>query len=182
MYLARLLLICLPFTLAAQQPLQYTRLPNRTSADKPVKILFTRFTKTTRNGEAEEQHLHLPDFGAVTIYPGDKFFTFHFSLSDMYDPAGNSYMYMLKGLDNTWHSIGNQNFISFNGLPAGQYILRIKGKSAKGANSVNEIAVIIRVQQVFYKTGWFILLLLAAAVAIAYAVARYRINPKKNSH
>jgi signal transduction histidine kinase/ligand-binding sensor domain-containing protein len=147
--------------------------------DKPVNIILTRFTKTTGNGEAEEQIFNLPSFREVTIEPDDKFFAFHFTLSDMYDPAGNRYMYRLQGQDNAWHAIGNQNFVSFNGLPAGKYTLHIKGKPAKGATSFNEIMVNIRVKQVFYKTTWFILLLLAAAIAIAYAVVRYRINQVK---
>jgi ligand-binding sensor domain-containing protein len=147
--------------------------------DKPVNIILTRFVKTTGDGEAKEQLFDLPDFRAVIIQPDDKFFAFHFTLSDMYDPEGNRYMYMLQGLDNAWHSIGDQNFVSFNGLPAGKYVLKIKGKPAKGATSVNEIVVSITVKQVFYKTVWFILLLLAAAIAIAYAVVRYRINQVK---
>jgi ligand-binding sensor domain-containing protein len=147
--------------------------------DKPVNIILTRFVKTTGDGEAEEQIFNLPDFREVIIQPDDKFFAFHFTLSDMYDPAGNRYMYMLQGLDDAWHSIGDQHFVSFNGLPAGKYLLRIKGKPAKGATSVNEITVTIRVKQVFYKTFWFIGLLLAAAIAIAYAAVRYRINQVK---
>jgi signal transduction histidine kinase/ligand-binding sensor domain-containing protein len=147
--------------------------------DKPVNIILTRFTKTTGDGEAEEQIFNLPDFREVTIEPDDKFFAFHCTLSDMYDPAGNRYMYQLQGQDNTWHAIGNQNFVSFNGLPAGKYTLHIKGKPAKGATSVNEIMVNIRVKQVFYKTAWFILLLLAVAIGIAYVVVRYRVNQVK---
>jgi signal transduction histidine kinase len=147
--------------------------------DKPVNIILTRFVKKNGDGQAEEQLFNLPDFREVTIEPDDKFFAFHFTLSDMYDPAGNRYMYMLQGLDDAWHSIGSSHFVSFNGLPAGKYILRIKGKPAKGATSVNEIMIAIRVKQVFYKTFWFIGLLLAAAIAIAYTMVRYRINQVK---
>jgi signal transduction histidine kinase/ligand-binding sensor domain-containing protein len=147
--------------------------------DKPVNIILTRFTKTTGAGDAQEQLFKLGAFREVTIYPDDKFFAFHFTLSDMYDPTGNRYMYMLQGLDDAWHAIGNQNFVSFNGLPAGKYVLRIKGKPAKGATSVNELMINIRVKQVFYRSIWFILVLLAAAVAIAYAVVRYRIKQVK---
>lgn len=147
--------------------------------DKPVTILLTRFTKTTGAGEAEEQLFQLASVRNVVINPDDKFFAFHFTLSDMYDPAGNRYMYMLQGLDDAWHAIGNQNFVSFNGLPAGNYVLRIKGKPVKGATSVNELVINIRVKQVFYKSIWFIISLFAAAIAIAYAVVRYRINQVK---
>jgi ligand-binding sensor domain-containing protein len=143
--------------------------------DKPVSIMLTRFTKTTGSGQVVENIFDLPSLRAVVIDPGDKFFAFHVALTDMYDPAGNRYAYMLQGLDNEWHAIGNQNIVSFNGLPAGKYTLKIKGNPGKGAASVNEISVNILVKQVFYKTAWFILLMLALAITIVYAIIRYRI-------
>jgi two-component sensor histidine kinase len=147
--------------------------------DKPVNIVLTRFSKTTGSGEVVERVFDLSALHEVVIDYGDKFFAFHFTLTDMYDPAGNSYLYMLQGLDNQWHPIGNQNMVSFNGLPAGKYTLRIKGRPGKGSSSVNEITVSVLVKQVFYKTSWFILLALAAAVAIVYSIVRYRINQVK---
>ncbi len=147
--------------------------------DKPVNIVLTRFTKTTNSGQVEENIFDMPALQQVTIDPGDKFFAFHCTLTDMYDPPGNRYKYMLQGLDNVWHDIGNQPFVSFNSLPAGKYTLRIKGSPGKGAESANEAVVSITVKQVFYKTIWFILLVLAAATATVLGIVRYRINQVK---
>ncbi len=147
--------------------------------DKPVNIVLTRFTKTTSSGQVEENIFDMPALQHVTIDPGDKFFAFHFTLTDMYDPPGNHYKYMLQGLDNAWHDIGNQSFVSFNSLPAGKYTLRIKGSPGKGAESINEAVVTILIKQVFYKTIWFILLVLAAATATVFGIVRYRINQVK---
>ena len=99
----------------------------------------------------------------------------------MYDPPGNRYFYQLEGVDKAWHSLGNQHFVSFNGLSPGKYTLKIKGNVGKGSASANEISVEILVRQVFYKTAWFIMLMLFAAAAIVYLVLRYRINQVKRS-
>jgi ligand-binding sensor domain-containing protein/two-component sensor histidine kinase len=147
--------------------------------DKPVNILLTRFSKTTGDGRVVEQVLDAAALQQVVINPGDKFFAFHFTLTDMYDPANNRYRYMLQGLDNAWYPIGNQNVVSFNGLPVGTYTLRIKGSPGKGAESASEVVVHLIVKQVFYKTVWFMLLVLAVGAVIVAGILQYRINQVK---
>ncbi|MFT3822792.1 MAG: two-component regulator propeller domain-containing protein [Chitinophagaceae bacterium] len=147
--------------------------------DRPVKMIITRFSKTNSEGNTEEQVFDIAQQREVVIEPGDKFFAFYFTLTDMYEPAGNRYRYSLQGVDGGWHDIGNQNFVSFNALPAGTYTLRIAGSPGKGAETISEVSVRIIVKQVFYKTTWFILLMLAAATAIVIAIIRYRVNQVK---
>jgi two-component sensor histidine kinase len=147
--------------------------------DKPVSILLTRLSKINSKGETTETVFDINTFKKVVIDPGDKFFSFYFTLSDMYDPAGNRYFYQLQGLDNIWHSLGNQHFVSFNKLPPGKYTLKIKGNVGKGTGSINEISVDIVVKKVFYQTIWFISLVIIAAVEIIYFIVRYRINQVK---
>jgi two-component sensor histidine kinase/streptogramin lyase len=147
--------------------------------DRPVSILLTRFSKINNKGETAENVFDIDGLKKVIIYPGDRFFSFYFTLSDMYDPAGNRYFYQLEGVDKAWHSLGNQHFVSFNGLSPGTYTLKIKGNAGKGAATINEISVDIVVKQVFYKTAWFIILMLLAAAAIVYLIVRYRINQVK---
>jgi ligand-binding sensor domain-containing protein/two-component sensor histidine kinase len=147
--------------------------------DKPVNMLLTRFSKISSTGETIETVFDIGKLKQVTINPGDKFFSFHFTLTDMYDPPGNRYFYQVQGLDNVWHSIGNQNNVSFNGLPAGRYTLKIKGNLGKGSASVNDLSVDILVKQVFYKTAWFIVLVFISLAIVIYSVVRYRINQVK---
>lgn len=147
--------------------------------DKAVSILLTRFSKIDRRGRATDVIFGVQHLEKVTIAPGDKYFSFHFTLSDMYDPAGNKYFYQLEGVDDRWHALGNQQLVSFNGLSPGNYVLKIKGHVSKGSASVNEIVVAIVVKQVFYKTAWFIALVILAAIAIVFLVVRYRIRQVK---
>lgn len=147
--------------------------------DNPVSILLTRFSKTNGSGETTESIFDIGELKKIVIDPGDKFFSFHFTLSNLYDPAANRYFYQLEGLDNAWHSLGNQPFLSFNGLPPGDYVLKIKGNAGKGAASSNEISLAIVVRQVFYKTAWFIVLIVLATAALVYFVVRYRIKQVK---
>lgn len=152
-------------------------------SDKPVEIMLTRFSKVNGKGETKETIFDIDALKEVVIHPGDQYFSFYFTLTDLYDPSGNRYFYQLEGIDNAWHAIGNQPFVSFNGLPAGKYVLKIRGNASKGSSSVNEIAIDILVKQVFYKTAWFIILVTLAAAAIVYWIVNYRIRQiKKIQH
>ncbi len=146
---------------------------------EPVKILLTRFNKTNSSGKATDTVFNGQSLQHVVIEPGDKFFSFYFMLSDLYDPAGNRFFYQLKGVDDTWHSIGSQHFISFNSLSPGSYTLTIKGNTGNGSPSINELSIDIRVKQVFYKTWWFIALVIAAALTVIWLGVRYRIQQVK---
>ena len=147
--------------------------------EKPMSLILTRFTKTNENGEILETIFGANDLKKVVIDPDDTFFSFGVALTDMYDPSGNNYTYQLKGLDNKWHSAGNNGVISFNSLPAGNYTLKIRGRINKGSMAQNEIVIPITVRQVYYKTAWFILLMILLAAGIIYMVVWYRIQQLK---
>lgn len=146
---------------------------------EPVRILLTRFDKTNGSGRTTESVFNGESPDRVVIEPGDKYFSFDFMLSDLYDPAGNRFSYQLQGVDDTWHPIGSQHFVSFNSLSPGSYTLKIKGYTESGSPSINELSIDIRVRQVFYKTIWFIALVIAAAVTVLWLVVRYRIRQFK---
>ncbi|HEY4110088.1 sensor histidine kinase [Puia sp.] len=143
---------------------------------QPVTILLTRFNKTSNNGNTTDTVFNGQTPGQVVIGPGDRFFSFYFMLSDLYDPGGNRFFYQLQGVDDVWHSIGSQHFISFNSLSPGKYTLKIRGNTGNGSRSINELSIDIRVKPVFYKTIWFIALVIAAAIAIVWWGVRYRIR------
>jgi len=146
---------------------------------KPVQLLLTRFSKTAGNGAITETVFGAQQLDKVVIDPGDKFFSFTYTLTDMFDPGSNRYLYTLEGLDNDWHYVGQQHTISFMSLPAGKYTLRIKGSPAKGRVADNEITIPIIVNQVFYRTAWFIVLALLAGSAVLYGIIQYRMGQLK---
>ena len=146
---------------------------------KQASLLLTSFSKTTETGIVKETIFGANQLKEIVLDPGDKFFSFTYTLTNMYDPFGNTYSYMLSGLDNTWHSIGNQHTISFISLPAGNYTLRVKGFSDKYLAAKDEAHISITVKQVFYKSTWFIVLLALTIAAVFYGIARYRIDQLK---
>ena len=96
-------------------------------------------------------------------------FYLEFFLDDYVRSEKNTFEYLLEGYDKEWQSLGQQNHIRFTGLAPGNYVLKVRSISSKGISAMNQLSIPIYVDQLFYKTWWFIgLILLGVLIAISY--------------
>lgn len=110
----------------------------------------------------------------LDIYHDDKFFTVHFAMLDLFSSDHINYAYKLEGYDDQWINIGKANNIRFNQLPAGNYTLVVRAQGSNGAWNKKTLRLPIRVHQVFYKTWWFITLIILFTTGLIYVVLEYR--------
>lgn len=108
------------------------------------------------------------------ISPYDSWFQFSWALPNYFKPDKNHFYVRLEGLEDDWSYIGNTPFVRYNKLPAGDYILRVKGSDSQGNWSEAELAVPITVKPFFHETVWFYLLVLALVGGVGYWIARRR--------
>jgi ligand-binding sensor domain-containing protein/two-component sensor histidine kinase len=146
---------------------------------RPVNIRLCRAAITGSDGRDSEMVFGADRLKRMVIRPSDKLFSISFALTDLYDPRADRYFYKLEGVDNDWHFIGGQHTLSFMSLPAGQFMLHIKGAAAKGLATNNELTLPIEVLQVFYKRPWFLASLFLGFSIVIYGFVRYRINQWK---
>jgi ligand-binding sensor domain-containing protein len=88
-----------------------------------------------------------------TSYLAISFFNTDFRHADK-----NIFFYKLQGLNNNWIPLGDKNYIRFATLTAGDYTLHIKGISAGNTKEAKGASFKIKVEEVFYRTWWFILI------------------------
>lgn len=99
-----------------------------------------------------------------------------FSVLSYTSPKDNSYQYMLEGLDENWiKSRGDNNHISYNKLPAGKYVLKIKGQNCDGIDCKNEIRLDIEVKPPFLRSNVAYLIYVIAFLCICFLSIRYYI-------
>ena len=110
------------------------------------------------NGETE----------TLRIKPNDLYFTINWSLPSYFTNQQNSYYTKLEGYEDEWIYQGESPFIRYNKLPPGDYTLRVKGLDASGNNSKRELAIPLLIDQVFYKTWWFIALIIVLISLLIY--------------
>ncbi len=138
---------------------------------------FTGFSKYNRLlDRLETSILGDQTMAPIQISPYDSYFQLTWSLPNYFKPEKNRYYVWLEGLENDWSYIGNIPTVRFHKLPAGDYVLHIKGADSNGNWSVAELAVPIHVNQIFFRTWWFITGCFLVLAGLVFAFTRYRLQ------
>lgn len=118
------------------------------------------------SGEYLDQDIS--DTRDIYIHESDKVFIIDFS-SKRYDYNDQiRYAYYLKGYDNKWHeaNIGSNSAV-YTSLPPGNYVFQVKATNNKGYWSDEITEIEIHVAPFFYKSWWFMtILILLAGIAL----------------
>lgn len=110
----------------------------------------------------------------VEISPYDQYFQVDWTMPNYFNNKKNTYSTKLEGFEDQWFYQGISSSIRYNQLPAGDYVLKIKGTDSRGNKAASILSIPITVQQIFYKKWWFIALVLLVIIAIMYSIFRYR--------
>ncbi len=103
----------------------------------------------------------------ITLPASDRSIHVAFALSNIFDAIHHQYTYQLQGRDHNWRNIGNQHELAFDDLPAGDYILRIKGIDAHGNPTGNELSIPFLAKAFFYEQWWFYVLCFGFIVSLS---------------
>jgi ligand-binding sensor domain-containing protein/signal transduction histidine kinase len=143
--------------------------------ESPLTLFVSSVSKWDKKIQSFTDVQFNDSIGSVSMNPSDHLLTFTLGLSDYSHTEGNTYFYRIKGLYNEWISLGNQNVLRLDGLPAGTFTIQVIGFNKKGTRSVNTLNYNINIAQVFYKTAWFYLWLSLAVVALVYLYFKWRL-------
>jgi len=89
---------------------------------------------------------------------------------------GRAYIikYMLQGLDKDWIIADNSNQAVYSYLPPGNYTFLLKSEDADANPSKNITHILIKVRPPFWKTGWFVGLVIFATIGLFYWLDKQR--------
>lgn len=163
---------------------------NRT--DPPLSVAKVRFTcLRIGNEKILPGSEYLSEDIAITqelrIHEKEKSFSLEFSALNFESGNTATYSYRLVGFDDKWVQVpGNRRFVSYTNLPPGTYTLQVKytpdGENKEG--NITELEIIII--PYFYKTVWFILLVIIVLSVGIWQFHQWRIRnlkrQKENLH
>jgi len=109
----------------------------------------------------------------IVLDPNTSSFVVHYALLDYDDPHLKRYAYMIDGLTNSWTYL-RENFIRINGLKSGTYTLRIRGQSATGQWSAQELVIPLHIRAPFLARWYSILGMVLMAGGIIIVIFRRR--------
>jgi len=144
---------------------------------EPPKILFTEVSGyNTKNKSDFRIDLNQTDLTKLTVSPYDQYFQVNWTMPSYFQNTKNTYSTKLEGFEDRWFYRDNNPNIRYNQLPAGDYVLKIKGKYSRGVNSESVLSIPITVQQIFYKKWCFFALIILTIIGVMYAIFEYRLQ------
>lgn len=86
--------------------------------------------------------------------------------------------YMLQGAETSWTKVAVNNEALYNNLAPGNYTFRVKAKGTNNAWETEESVFNITIKTPFYRTKWFLILVIGLIAAMLYFIYRYRLAQK----
>ena len=102
-----------------------------------------------------------------------KHFSLHFSALRFSDPLEVQYQYQLRGFDNDWYFLGNENYVVFTNLVPGDYVFNVRA-STNGKWENEATSLEIRIVPPWYMTLWFKLGFALLVIALLVFIYFYR--------
>ena len=124
---------------------------------------------------------YLPKDIAVTqeikLHEKEKSFSLEFSALNFEPDNTATYSYRLLGFEDKWvQAPGNRRFASYTNLRPGSYTLQVKYTPDGGDGTENMAELKVTILPYFYKTTWFILLLVVLALLATWQTYQWRIR------
>jgi signal transduction histidine kinase/ligand-binding sensor domain-containing protein/DNA-binding NarL/FixJ family response regulator len=117
---------------------------------------------------------------ALTLAHNQNFLSLEFAALSYTAPENNRYRYQMEGLEDHWNEVdSSRRFVSYTGLPAGQYRFRVQGSNDDGIWSDQEVALRVTVLPPWWATLWFRILALGAIVGMVGTGFGWRIRSIK---
>jgi len=114
---------------------------------------------------------------ALSVSWKDSVLSFEFAALHFADPGRNRYRYRLRGFDKEWVEVGgDRRLVTYTNLDPGNYAFEVKAASKNGVWSVRPLELPVSVLPPFWKTWWFLTLLVIGLLGGAILAYRLRIR------
>jgi ligand-binding sensor domain-containing protein/two-component sensor histidine kinase len=115
------------------------------------------------------------DAGEIELPYDQHFISFEFAGISLKNPEKLSYHYMLTGQDNGWSPLIGHNDVAFD-LKPGYYTFKVAAMNEDGVWSRRPAVFHFIIKPPFWLSWWFILMMVALTVFVAYSAYRYKLS------
>ena len=113
----------------------------------------------------------------IRIHESDKSFTLRFSALNYGSDAQGVYSYRMKGYEDDWVQLPpSQHSVRYSTLPAGNYDFEVKYVPSIDSDKEQIISICVSVTPFFWKSWWFITIIIICIVSIVYYLYLQRVN------
>jgi ligand-binding sensor domain-containing protein len=131
---------------------------------------YSRFDSEFANGNGVPSSISLPY--------NQNHITIDFIGINLKDPSSVKYEYRLIGSNSSWSPLSKTNYATYSDLAPGEYDFEVRATNKRYIWSDTE-TIHITIRSPFWKTWWFVLLMISTAFVIVLAIFRARIRTIK---
>ncbi len=138
------------------------------------KLIITSFYSENYEGKKSE----IKNFSNLQI--NHRYNTIHieFSALDFVNTENIKYAFYLKGLEKNWNIPSSKNYVTYNDLPPGDYIFKVKSTNSDGLWSGNILQIKIDIISPFWTTWWFFAIIILILAAIIFFLYNFQLRLK----
>ncbi len=140
----------------------------RKNTNKPV-TLFLSSRIFDKEGKVKETSLL--NKGEIKLSYNDHSIRINFASLEYTNPLENNFKYMLEGVNNYWVDLGEQNYVLFPHIEAGEYVLKVKSSNSDLVYG-DETSIKICVSPPVYANKYVYILYVILTLVGAYFVWR----------
>ncbi|WP_167607215.1 two-component regulator propeller domain-containing protein [Maribellus sediminis] len=152
--------------------------------DMDVPLVFTNlkiFNKIVGISDDKNAVLHksISETDRLVFNHTQDVFTIEFAALNYVNSQNNLYSYKLEGFNREWIGPSKDRSAPFTNLNPGDYTLRVKRVVPGSRQESSELQMAITVLPPFWKTNWFISIILALILTLGYLIIRFLLNREK---
>ena len=153
-----------------------------TQQQDSLKIFLAEFEKFDKKSNSNKKFIFDVDtFSSFEIPYEHNYLTLKFAINNLFNFDTNIYFYRIKEINKDWLPLNNNGLIQLNGVTPNTYTLEVKGITSNG-NATNTLVYKIDIEQIFYKSWWFITLIVFLTISGLGYISFYRIKQLKYRH
>jgi len=108
--------------------------------------------------------------------------TLHLELLSIGNVTGAKFSWILEGCDNGWSPSSGNRFVHYSNIPSGNYMLKIRLYDSSLSHVITERSLAVSIVPPFWRSWWFLLLLLMFIVGVISLSLNYYIERLKQQH
>jgi signal transduction histidine kinase/ligand-binding sensor domain-containing protein len=125
--------------------------------------------------------VELPLTSALQIAPGKQNLEIQYNALSFIKSDQIQFRYLMEGLDANWIEAGSRRTAYYSHMPPGRYVFRVIARNSDGVWNMAGRSLPVVVQAPFYRTWFFLTLLLFLGAMLIWAIANYRVAQLKRA-
>ncbi len=150
--------------------------PKKIDANKYLGFHFIQryYKYNSSTGKIKQFRYNPRKIEPIQVKPFESVIELHLVNGDFNSPNKNTFSYLLEGYDQEWIPMSTLPIVRFSNLEAGEYVFKLKSANSNGVPNEYIFEVPIIVEEYFYKSKWFLILIVSLLLISVFAIIQYR--------